>query len=98
MNIIAIYGNRSSGYSFLAQCANGDVLGGGPDRGMIYADLSVMIFAAVDAMLARGASGKAMLSQDIVRGGIEYACSAEIELSEPPYAGEIVWKEEAMPC
>lgn len=95
---IGIYGNRNIGFAFLADVAGqAEVFGNyrPGDAKLANEDATTALFAACDALQARGVSGKALVSIDRkLPDGRTAVRSAEVDISSPPWFGNLSWKEE----
>ena len=94
---IGIYGNRNVGFAFLADVAGGKEVFGNYNPGdarLANEDATTALFAACDAIQARGVTGRAAVSFDRkLPDGRTVVRSAEVDVSNPGWFGNLSWKE-----
>jgi hypothetical protein len=94
---IGIYGSRNIGFAFLADIAGqAEVFGNyrPSDVKLANEDATTALFAACDALAARGVKGSALVSFDRkLPDGRTVVRSASVDISSPPWFGNLAWKE-----
>ena len=96
---IGIYGNREIGFAFLADVAGEAYVFGNyrpGDATLACDDATSALFLACDELRSRGVSGFARVSYDRKANGATITRTAEVDVSSPPWFGNIAWREEVV--